>query len=105
MRPMLIVQFAADRAHEVALAGDTAPLAADEGRRWLEREFVAHDCEPIRASGKVLTADKVLALAAAAGESRFANDAAWAQDFARAAIGALGRPLVKVDVPAGAVSF
>ena len=105
MRPMLIVQFAADRAHEVPLPADAEPLAADVARRWLENEFVAHDCEPIRASGKGLTADKVLAVAAAAGESRLTTDTAWARDFARAATGALGRPLVKVDVAAGAISF
>ena len=105
MRPTLIVQFTADRAHEIALAADAEPMAADAARRWLETEFVAHDCEPIRASGKVLTADKVLALAAAAGPARIGTDTAWAQDFARAALGALARPLVKVDVDGGAVSF
>ena len=105
MRPMLIVQFAPDRPQEIALHGDAEPMPADAARRWLDAEFVAHDCEPIRASGKVLTADKVLALAAAAGAARFERDEAWAQAFARAALGALGRPLVKVDAAVGAISY
>nr|WP_236580544.1 hypothetical protein [Rubrivivax sp. A210] len=77
----------------------------EDARRWLDEQFVANDCEPLRASGKVLTADKVLALAGAAGERRFSDDAAWAHSFARAAIAALGRPVVKVDVAAGAITF
>ena len=37
------------------------------GRRWLDDQFTALDCEPLRASGKVLLADKVLTVAQAAG--------------------------------------
>ena len=36
------------------------PMANEEGRRWLEEQFTRLECEPLRASGKVLTADKVL---------------------------------------------
>ena len=104
MRQAVIVQFTPQSAQEIDLHAHEAPLPADAARRWLDEQFLAHDCEPLRPTGKVLTADKVLALASAAGEARFARDADWAHAFARATLGALGRSVVKVDVAAGAVS-
>ncbi|AVO49868.1 hypothetical protein C6568_11840 [Melaminivora suipulveris] len=81
-----------------------APMEHEQARRWLDDEFLRLECEPLRASGKVLLADKVLTIAQAAGERQFA-DAAWGQQFAAAAVAALSRPVVRVDVPAMAVSF
>lgn len=105
MRQELIVQFGPDQRHAVALHADESPLAPEAARRWLDQEFVANDCEPLRASGKVLTADKVLALAGTVGDRRFTDDPAWAAAFARAALGALARPTVRVDVAAGTVTY
>jgi hypothetical protein len=105
MRQFLIVQFHPDRRLEFPLRADEAAMPSAEARHWLDEQFVANDCEPLRASGKVLTADKVVAVAHAAGERRFADDAAWAHSFARAALSALGRPMVTVDVAAGAITF
>jgi hypothetical protein len=105
MRQSVIVQFQPDRPLELPLRADEPAMPRDDARRWLDEQFVANDCEPLRASGKILTADKVLALAQAAGERRFADDAAFAHSFARAALSALGRPMVVVDVAAGAISF
>ena len=105
MRQAVIVEFVPQRPQEIDLHAGTAPLPADEARRWLDDQFLAFDCEPLRPTGKVLTADKVLALATAAGARHFAQDAGWAQDFARATLGAFGRALVKVDVSGGSVSF
>jgi hypothetical protein len=105
MRQLVIVQFVPDRPQEIALHADEPPLPADQARRWLDEQFVANECEPLRPSGKVLTADKVMALAVTVGAARFETDADWAHAFARAAIAALGRPLVKVDVVGGAISY
>lgn len=80
------------------------PMGHEEGRRWLDDQFTSLDCEPLRASGKVLLADKVLTVARAAGEPLL-NDAAWSRDFARAASAALAKPVVRVDVPGMAVTF
>lgn len=104
MRRVLIVQFEADHPQEITLHADDAPMPADAARRWLDEQFLANECEPLRPSGKVLTADKVMALATTVGPERFA-DAAWAQAFARATLAALGRPVAKVDVAAGAISY
>ena len=80
------------------------PMAHEAGRRWLDDQFTALDCEPLRASGKVLLADKVLTVARAAGATLLA-DPAWSGQFARATVAALARPVVRVDVPGMAVSF
>lgn len=104
MRQEVFVRFAHGQEFELPLGGHEA-MAADQARRWLDEQFVANECEPLRASGKVLTADKVLALAAAVGAQRFATAPDWAHDFARAVTAALGRPMVRVDVEAAAVTF
>ena len=79
-------------------------LSNEEGRRWLDQEFIRMDCEPLRASGKVLLADKVLVVAASAGNASLA-DAEWSKQFARAAKAALERDAVRIDIPAMAVTF
>lgn len=79
-------------------------LTHEEARRWLDDEFVRLECEPLRASGKVLLADKVLTVASAAG-ARLLVDPAWSSQFARATVAALARPAVRVDVEAMTVTF
>ncbi len=102
MRRDVIVQFGP--VQRFTLPADT-PLPRDDARAWLDRAFVEGECEPLRASGKVLTADRVLGIADAVGLVRFAGDAAFAEAFARAAGCALDQPLVRVEVDAGAVTF
>lgn len=79
-------------------------MTSEAARRWLDEQFTQLDCEPLRASGKVLLADKVLTVAHAAGAARLA-DPQWSLAFARAASAALAKPVVRVDIPAMAVSF
>lgn len=79
-------------------------MAADDARLWLDRQFTEMGCEPLRPTGKVLAADKVVVVAQAAGPARFA-DAGWAQQFARAASAALGKPVVHVDVPGLTIGY
>lgn len=80
------------------------PMSSEAARAWLDRQFTEMGCEPLRPTGKVLTADKVVVVAQAAGTSRFA-DAGWAAEFARAASAALGKPVVHVDVPALSIGY
>jgi hypothetical protein len=104
MRQLVTVRFPHAREFLFPVAAaDLQP--ADDARRWLDEQFIAEDCEPLRASGKVLTVDKVLALADAVGPERFEADPGFAADFARAVLAALSRPVVTVDVDGGAVTF
>jgi hypothetical protein len=73
------------------------PMAQEAARLWLDRQFTELGCEPLRPTGKVLAADKIVVVAQAAGPGRFA-DARWAEQFARAASAALDKPVVHVDV-------
>ena len=80
------------------------PMSADTARHWLDEQFVALECEPLRPTGKLLLADKVLVVARAA-QNHLQKDAAWRETYARAVSSALGRPVVRVDIPGMAVSF
>ena len=77
-------------------------LTTEAARVWLDQEFERLKCVPTRPTGKVLLADKLLAVAEAAAAEGFA-DAAWAAAYARAAAGALNRPLIRVDVAAATI--
>lgn len=90
--------------YSVALPAGEPAWPADKARQWLDEQFVARECEPLRASGKVLTVDKLLAVATAIGARGFA-DAALQHDFARAATAATGKARVTIDADAGAVTF
>lgn len=35
------------------------PMSSEAARAWLDRQFTEMGCEPLRPTGKVLTADKV----------------------------------------------
>jgi hypothetical protein len=101
MRQDVIVKF--ENLDDISL--HTAdPMASEEASAWLDREYMRLDCAASRPSGKVLFVDKVLAIAEAVGAPGFA-DAAWASAYARAAAGALRRPLIRVDVPNTSVGF
>lgn len=101
MRCDVIVSFGPDdeRTFHVEPMADSF-----EARKWLDEQFVALECEPLRASGKVLVADKLLAVAETAGREMFGR-VDWAETFARAAAGATCRPTVHIDVSARAVNY
>ena len=80
-----------------------AQLEPHEARRWLDDQFVELDCQPVRASGKVLLVDKVLAVADAAGAQQL-GDADWAGRFAAAVVAALGKSVVRIDVLTSTIS-
>ncbi|WP_439113645.1 hypothetical protein [Hydrogenophaga sp.] len=86
---------------------EVQPMPHDLARTWLDEQFIFLGCDPIRSTGKVLMADKVLCVAQAAGEERFRDEAhrPWAMAFAKAASAALAKPVVSVDVRGQALSF
>ena len=83
---------------------EVQPMPHDVARQWLNDQFTQMSCEPLRATGKLLTADKVVVIAEAAGPARFAEPT-WAHEFARASSAALGKPMVHVDVASLSISF
>ena len=103
MRSQLVVLF--DKSVEFQFnLGESQPMAHDAARAWLDAQFTALDCEPLRASGKVLTADKVLRVTEAAGPALFADEK-WAADYVSAVQAALAKPMIRVDVPAMAITY
>ncbi len=104
MRSNVTVVFGTEEV-SVDLPSAAPELAPDAARRWLDDQFVALDCEPLRISGKVLVADKMLAIAAALGPQGLQQDETLRLAFARAATGAVARPVVRIDVDARTVSF
>ncbi len=104
MKSNVTIAFGAAEVQVDLPAGEPAGPAGD-ARRWLDEQFMAYECEPLRASGKVLTADKLLAIADAIGARGFEHDEALRMAFARAAVAALSRPVVRIDVDARSVSF
>ncbi len=79
-------------------------MSHEAARMWLDQQFTELDCEPLRASGKVLTADKVLVVTQAAGAALLA-DPTWSQAYASAVHTALAKPMIRVDVPAMAITY
>jgi hypothetical protein len=103
MRNQIYVLF--EKAVEFHLVvAEGAALPSDQARAWLDKQFLALECEPLRASGKVLTADKVLVVTQGAGPALFADEK-WAAEYASAVHGALARPMIRVDVPAMAITY
>ena len=62
------IRVVADNGQEFKFDLDQAtPLTPQAGREWLDAEFTRLECEPLRPTGKLLLADKVLVLARDAG--------------------------------------
>ena len=85
-------------------ADPAAPMSADQARAWLDAQFTALECEPLRALGKVLTVDKILRVTQAAGPDKL-GDKKWAADYVRAVHAAIGKPMIRVDVPAMTLTY
>ena len=81
-----------------------APMPREDARVWLDEQFVALECEPLRASGKLLQADKILVIAREAGVKHF-EDAKWGSTFAAAASVMLGKPVLTVDADALSMTY
>lgn len=106
MRSQVTVTWGEPSTYRIDLE-EVQPLPHDQARSWLDEQFNLFGCEPIRLTGKVLTADKVLCVAQAAGEQRFRDPEHrdWAMSFARAASAALAKPVVVVDVMAQSLGY
>ncbi|HEY1391797.1 MAG TPA: hypothetical protein VFV25_00370, partial [Methylibium sp.] len=104
MRSEVVISFGPGQEISQALDGLTT-MSPEAARAWLDEQFVKLGCEPLRPTGKVLIADKLVAIAAAVGHARFVSDVAWARDYVRAASAALGKSAVRVDVPGLTIAY
>ena len=75
-----------------------------EARDWLDAQFTQLGSEPLRPTGKLLLADKVLVVARDAGP-QLLGDPQWGPNFARAASAVLAKPVVSIDLAAMTMSF
>ncbi len=104
MRATVHIAFGPDEIVASLPAAEPA-WTVEQARRWLDEQFVARECEPLRLSGKVLTVDKLLAVADAVGAADFRADEALRRDYAQAATALLARPQVRVDVDARHIAY
>ena len=105
MRSEVIVVLDAGQEYRTDTSGLT-PMSSDEGRHWLDQQFISMDCEPLRARGKVLLTDKLVVVARAArSRSGLFDDEQWRNSYAVAAQAVLSKPLIRVDVPAMSISY
>ena len=82
------------------------PLSHELGRQWLDEQFVSLECEPLRATGKVLLADKLVVVAREARHhDGMFDDEQWRNHYATAAQAVLSKSLIRVDVPAMSISY
>ncbi len=102
MQHHIIVTFGKDAEFEYKLAGSGA---ADEARQWFDREFTALECDVATPTGKILAVDRILSVAKYAGESRFRDQPAWAEQFAKHTASILGRDLIRVDVEQYSIGY
>lgn len=106
MARTLTVVFGSGKEFEYTIGeSELASVAEDAAWRWFDREYAELDCQASSPVGKVLVIDKILNVAKFSGETRFAGDLAWAQEFARHAGRLLDRDKVRVDVGNAAISF
>ena len=70
----------------------------DQANDWFDDQWEALECEASNPTGKVLMFDKIVSIARYGGEKRFTEPGDWAQGYANAVAGALGRPVVRIDV-------
>lgn len=103
MRDQILVSFDKDTEFHFYVP-DEPEMAHDVARAWLDAQFIAFDCEPLRASGKLLNSDKILRVTEAAGPTYF-KDGEWASAYVRAVHASLGKPMIRVDASLMAVSF
>jgi hypothetical protein len=83
---------------------EVEPMPRDEARKWLDEQFIAMECEPLRPTGKLLMADRVVVVAQAAGPAKFADES-WAKQFALAARAVLGKPSINVDADSLSITY
>jgi hypothetical protein len=99
MSSQVLVDFGGGKQYQFHLtSNDVAAVSPNDAQGWLDEQWIALGCEPVRPSSKVLLLDKVLGVAREGGDQHFATNDAWAQSFIRNVARLVARPVVVVDV-------
>jgi hypothetical protein len=91
----VIVSFGKEKEFEFKFSSG---VQSDAARKWFDHEFTALECDVATPTGKILAVDRILSVAKYAGEERFRDQHAWADQFAKNTAALLGRELIRVDV-------
>ncbi len=105
MRSDVTIVFNARQSIELTVEVEPGGQASVDARDWFDTSWTELDCEPMRASGKVLLLDKILGVARALGYTTLSKDAVLAREFAIQSALALEKPRVMVDLPNLSVGF
>lgn len=105
MRSDVTIVFSARQSLELIVEVEPGGQASIDARNWFDDSWAELDCEPLRASGKVLLLDKILGVADALGYTALSKDPAQAQEFARQSALALEKPRITIDLPNLSVGF
>lgn len=106
MSSTIIVDFGAEREYSfIVHPEDIEALSKDEAQDWLAQEFEDLECSPTSPIGKILLVDMLLTVAKYAGEERFKDNKAWAQEFVNAVAVLLKRSPVRIDVAESSVGY
>ena len=95
MQHHVIVSFGKEKEFEFKFSSGAQ---SDTTRQWFDHEFTVLECDVATPTGKILAVDRILSVAKYAGEARFRDQPAWADQFAKNTAALLGRELIRVDV-------
>jgi len=102
MQHHVIVTFGKEAEFEFKFSGGRS---AEDARKWFSHEFEVLECDVATPTGKILAVDRILSVAKYAGENRFREQSAWADQFARNTAALLGRDLIRVDVEQYSIGY
>lgn len=105
MRCAVTLIFGPEQILELPVNVVTSTLGALNAREWFEDAWVRFECEPTRASGKVLLLDKILSVTEAMGYTTLVQNNDQAVELATQTALALKKPVITVDLVESTVSF
>ncbi len=105
MRSVVTIIFGPDRMIEYAVEAPTSEQHAEQAHEWFDKQWVELECEPSRASGKVLTLDKIIGVTNETGYYNLIADEESGREFAIKVAQALEKPTIVIDLMDHTISF
>lgn len=105
MRCVVTFVFGPEQGLEQAVSINPSTQAAVDAREWFEDAWIRLECEPSRASGKVLLLDKILCVTEALGYPLLSRSEDHLLELATQTAQALKKPIITVDLEEQMVGF